>query len=56
VRSDFGEEGTDTPLATEQAGSDGYEAPTVVVLGTFAELTQQGVGAADELNFDGSQI
>jgi hypothetical protein len=33
-----------------------YEAPAIVVLGTFAELTQQGTGPADELLNDGSQI
>ena len=31
-----------------------YEAPTVVVLGTVAELTQLGSGATDELLNDGS--
>jgi hypothetical protein len=38
----------------EQAGA--YEAPKVVVLGTFAELTQQGNTPVDELLNDGSQI
>ena len=33
-----------------------YEAPTVTVLGTFAELTQQGNTATDELLNDGSQV
>ena len=38
----------------EPAGT--YEAPTVTVLGTFAELTQQGNTPTDELLNDGSQI
>jgi hypothetical protein len=38
---------------TESKGA--YEAPTVTVLGTFAELTQQGTAATDELLNDGSQ-
>jgi hypothetical protein len=37
-------------------GTNAYEAPSVTVLGTFAELTQQGAGPADELLNDGSQV
>jgi hypothetical protein len=33
-----------------------YEAPSVTVLGTFAELTQQGAAPPDELLNDGSQV
>jgi hypothetical protein len=46
------------PTATTSLGRDeaGYEAPTLTVLGTVAELTQQGSGATDELLNDGSQI
>jgi len=36
--------------------SSAYEAPAVVVLGTFAELTQQGNTPTDELLNDGSQV
>jgi hypothetical protein len=36
--------------------SGGYEAPAIVVLGTFAELTQQGQAPTDELFNDGSQV
>jgi len=32
-----------------------YEPPSIVVLGTVAELTRGQVGATDDLLFDGSQ-
>jgi hypothetical protein len=36
--------------------SESYEAPAIVVLGNFAELTQQGTSPTDELLNDGSQV
>ena len=33
-----------------------HEAPSIVVLGTVAELTQQGTESTDELLNDGSQV
>ena len=42
------------PTGDVDGESRRYEAPTVVVLGTVAELTQLGTGAADELLSDGS--
>lgn len=37
-------------------GGESYEPPRIEVLGTFAELTQQGDAATDELLNDGSQV
>lgn len=46
----------ESPMGTGRSGEPGgYEAPTIVVLGTFAELTQQGQAPTDELFNDGSQ-
>jgi hypothetical protein len=54
MRSDFGE--SQVTAGTGHMGeSGGYEAPTIVVLGTVAELTQQGQAPTDELFNDGSQ-
>jgi len=50
--SDFGE----SQVTSLQGKSGGYEAPTIVVLGTFAELTQQGQAPTDELFNDGSTV
>ncbi len=36
------------------SGRAAYEAPALVVLGSVAELTQQGAGAVSEAEFDGS--
>ena len=55
MRSDLGESQV-TPVETGQGESSGYKAPTIVVLGTFAELTQQGQAPTDELFNDGSQV
>ncbi len=55
MRSDFGESQV-SPANGPQGESGGYEAPTIVVLGTFAELTQQGQAPTDELFNDGSQV
>jgi hypothetical protein len=35
--------------------TSGHEAPSIVVLGTVAELTQLGNAQPDELNNDGSE-
>lgn len=45
-------------MRPEQPESDppGYEPPTLVALGSLAELTQQGGGGTDEAFNDGSQI
>jgi hypothetical protein len=44
-------------METGRSGeTGGYEAPSVVVLGTFAALTQQGQAPTDELFNDGSQV
>jgi hypothetical protein len=57
MRSDFGEsQVSPVEMGRSRGESDGYEAPTIVVLGTFAELTQQGQAPTDELFNDGSQV
>ena len=56
MRSDFGESQV-SPVEMGRRGESGqYEAPTIVVLGTVAELTQQGQAPTDELFNDGSQV
>ena len=55
MRSDFGESQV-SPVEMGRRESGGYEAPTIVVLGTVAELTQQGQAPTDELFNDGSQV
>ena len=49
---------TDPSTAPEDSGEQAgaYEPPAIAVLGTFAELTQQGNTPTDELLNDGSQI
>jgi hypothetical protein len=56
MRSDFGESQVSPMEMGRKGESGGYEAPTIVVLGTFAELTQQGSSPTDELLNDGSQV
>jgi hypothetical protein len=57
MRSDFGESQVSPVEKGRSRGeSGGYEAPTIAVLGTFAELTQQGQAPTDELFNDGSQV
>ena len=48
----------DRPAAIDHGTDEarGYEAPTITVLGTVAELTQGDTANTDELFNDGSQI
>jgi hypothetical protein len=52
MRSEFSDGQAPSEEQGEEAGT--YEPPALEVLGTFAELTQQGTASTDELLNDGS--